>query len=251
MRKILTLAGICAVLAAPPTQAHGAVTQSIDFTAKYVRADKHKARGGLTLRTAFKISDDTGAKPPPLRHVSFRFPKGSIANTGFFKRCAAAALERKGPSACPRDSKIGSGAATADARPVVSDPIGAKLTLFNGERLNGNPTILIYAVPELSGPLTMRAELKADRRGPYGYKLEFDIPPVPTLPGQPYASVLSSDVTTLDRTVMRNGRKRHFIEGPILCDGTYFLLDGAFTYEGGLTNSVLERFNCIGGPRCP
>jgi hypothetical protein len=78
-----------------------------------------------------------------------------------------------------------------------------------------------------------------------------DVPPFRTIDGQPNASVVFFDATTLDRTVRRRGRKIHYIEGPVLCDGTFFLLDGALTYEGGLTHTVYERFKLSGGPRCP
>ena len=85
-------------------------------------------------------------------------------------------------------------------------------------------------------------ELKRQRSGPYGYVLDVDVPTIPTLPGQPNASVTFFDATTLDRTVRRKGRKIHYIEGPMVCDGTFFLLDGLFSYEGGITNTVYERF---------
>jgi hypothetical protein len=77
------------------------------------------------------------------------------------------------------------------------------------------------------------------------------VPPIPTLPGQPNASVSFFDATTLDKTVKRRGRTIHYIQGPVICDGTFFLLDGSFSYDGGLTNTVLERFTLRGGPRCP
>jgi hypothetical protein len=123
--------------------------------------------------------------------------------------------------------------------------------MFNGQPANGNPTILIYAVPDISSPLTIQAQLKRQRGGLYGYVLEADVPTIPTLPNQPNASVTFFDATTLDRTVRRNGRTIHYIEGPIVCDGTYLLLDGLFSYEGGITHTVYERFTIKGGPRCP
>jgi hypothetical protein len=249
MRKLLVFFLMAALVIAAVAQA--ALTQSIEFTATYVHADRQKARGGLTLRAAFKIADDTGAKPSPVRHITYHFPKGSIANTAFFKTCAKTALATKGPAGCPAQSKIGSGTGTGDARPAIADPVSAKVTLFNGERVKGDPTILVYAVPEISSPIIVQGVLKAQRRGPYGYALDFEIPPIPVLPGQPNASVTSVDVTTLDKTVRRKGRTRHFIEGPVLCDGTFFLLEGAFSYEDGTTNTVYERFTVRGGPRCP
>jgi hypothetical protein len=248
MRKLLALLVPAALFAAA---AQAALVQSIDFTASYVRADKHKEWGGITLRTRFNIAEDTGAKPPELRRITFRFPKGSVANTGLFKRCSAETLLAKGPRGCPAGSKIGSGTSRADARPVVETPISARLRIFNGERAHGNPTILIHAIPELSGPLVVRGELKPQRSGPYAYILDFEVPPVPTLPGQPDASVLSTDVTTTGTPVTRNGRKRYFIEGPVFCNGTFFLLEGSFGFADGTESTVYERFTLRGGPRCP
>jgi hypothetical protein len=245
----LMLAGLLVIALGPPT-AEGAVRQSVDFTAKYQRSAKGKSRGALTLRTVLNVSDDTGAKPPALTNTTLRFPKGAVVNARYFKRCSRTALAQSGPKACPASSKIGTGRARGDARPIVAN-VDAKVTLFNGEPVGGNPTILIYAVPDLSSPLTIQGILRTQPRGPYGYVLDVDIPPIPTLPGQPNASVVFFDATTLDRTVRRRGRTIHYIDGPVLCTGTFFMLDGSFSYEGGITNTVLERFTLSGGPRCP
>jgi hypothetical protein len=230
--------------------ANAAINESVEFTAKVVRADKNKKFGGLTLRTVLNVRDDTGARPAPLSNTTLRFPKGAVVNARFFKKCARSALEQKGPSACPSGSKIGTGRAIGDARPIIGN-VNTKITLFNGKPVNGNATILIYAVPEISSPLTIQGELKRQRNGPYGYILDVDVPPIPTLPGQPNASVTFFDARTLDKSVKRKGRRIHYIEGPIVCDGTYFLLDGTFSYEGGITHTVYEKFTIRGGPRCP
>jgi hypothetical protein len=251
MRKIVAAAVAVAVALGGATAASATVTESVDFTAKYVHKDKRKKQGGLTLRTTFRITDSSGGKPPALTNTTFRFPKGSIVNAKYFKTCSAAKLQAKGVKGCPSASKVGSGTAQGDARPIVADPIDAKITLFNGTPRGGHPTIVIYAVPELSSPLTIVADLVRQRGGNYGYVLDADVPPIPTLPGQPNASVSFFDATTLDRTVRRHGRTIHYIEAPVLCTGTYFLLDGSFSYEGGLTDTVYERFSLRGGPRCP
>ena len=230
--------------------AQAAVTETVEFTIKVAKGDKQKRNGGLTVRTVFRVQDDTGIKPIPLTKTTLRFPKGAKINAKYFKKCSRTTLETKGPSGCPAASKIGSGSALGDARPIISD-VKTKITMFNGQPANGNSTILIYAVPDISSPLTIQAELKRQRSGPYGYVLEADVPTIPTLPNQPNASVTFFDATTLDRTVKRKGRKIHYIEGPIVCDGTYLLLDGTFSYEGGITHTVYERFTIKGGPRCP
>ena len=246
-RAFVLLAALVAISVAV---ANAAVTESVEFTVKVVRADKKKRFGGLTLRTVLNVRDDTGAKPPPLTNTTFRFPKGAVVNARFFKKCARTALEQRGPSACPAASKIGRGNAIGDARPIIGD-VKTKISLYNGRPANGNPTILIYAVPEISSPLTIQGQLKRQRSGPYGYILDVDIPPIPTLPGQANASVSFFDAKTLDKSIKRKGRRLHYIEGPVVCDGTYLLLEGTFSYEGGITHTVYEKFTIRGGPRCP
>jgi hypothetical protein len=251
MRKMLVI-GLLAVapLLTGALDALATVTQTVDFTVKVAKKDRHKSHGGLTLRTAFKISDSTGAKPPPVTNTTLRFPKGAGVNAKYFKKCSASALQSKGPSGCSKASIIGKGTASADARPIIA-AVNAKITLYNGQPVGGNPSIIVYAQPEISAPIVIQGALKPQPKGsPYGYVLSVDVPPIPTLPGQPNASVVSFDATTLDKTVKRKGRLIHYIEGPILCTGTYFLLDGAFTYEGGITYTVYERFTLNGGPRC-
>jgi hypothetical protein len=250
MRKVL-LIGLLTVapLVTGVAVSLATVTQSVDFTVKVIKKDRHKSHGGLTLRTTFKVADDTGAKPPPLTNTTLRFPKGAALNARYFKKCSVSTLSSKGPSACPKESVVGKGTATGDARPILAD-VKAKITLFNGQSASGNPAIIVYAQPEISAPFAVQGEIKRQKGGPYGYVLSVDVPPIPTLPGQPNASVVFFDATTLDRTVKRKGRLIHYIEGPILCDGTYFLIDGTFSYEGGITNTVYERFTLNGGPRC-
>jgi hypothetical protein len=232
------------------TVAQAAVTESVEFTIKVAKGDKNKRFGGLTVRTKFTVVDDTGVKPVPLTKTTLRFPKGAKVNAKYFKKCSRSALETRGPSGCPSASKIGSGSAIGDAKPIIAD-VKTKITMFNGQPSNGNPTILIYAVPDISSPLTIQAELKRQRSGNYGYVLEANVPTIPTLPGQPNASVTFFDATTLDRTIRRKGRRVHYIEGPIVCDGTYLLLDGVFSYEDGTNHTVYEKFTIKGGPRCP
>lgn len=250
MRNWLVLGGFALVAFCGGGVAQAALVQSVDFTAKVVGADKNKKRGGLTLRTTLRISEDSGVKPPALTRTVLRFPKGAVVNARYFRQCSRSALEARGASACPASSKIGTGTARGDARPIIAN-VDAKITLFNGKPVGGSPTILIYAVPDISSPITIQGVLQFQRSGRYGYVLDVPIPPIPTLPGQPNASVVFFDATTLDRTVRRRGRKIHYIEGPVVCNGTFLLLDGSFSYEGGITSTVYEQFTVSGGPRCP
>jgi hypothetical protein len=251
-RKILALAACAtaiALVAAVP--ANAVTTQTVEFKAKYSKRDRNKSRGGLSLRTIINITDPAAPAPLQLRHTTLRFPKGAFLNARYFPKCKINRLRAKGPSACPRGSKLGSGKARGAAPPIVAS-VDAKVTLYNGEPVGGNPTLILYTLPDIGPILTLSGTLKAG--GPstnYGYLLEVDVPPIATLPSAPDASVTFFDATVQDRTVKRHGRTIHYIDAPVLCSGTYFLLDGAFGYAGGITNTVYEKFTLSGGPRCP
>jgi hypothetical protein len=254
MSKLWRLNIGCALLAAAilalPAPAGAATTEEVEFTAKYSKRDRNKQRGGISLRTRFTISDPEAPAPLQLSRTTLRFPKGARVNGRFFPRCKAEALRARGPRACPRGSRIGSGTARGAAPPIV-DNVDAKVTLYNGSAGRRNSSVIIYSVPDLGPIITLEGVIRPGRGTPYGYILAVDVPPIKTLPSAPDASVTFFDVTTRNLSVRRRGRRISYIDSPVLCHGTYFLLDGEFGYQGGVTNTVLERFTLRGGPRCP
>jgi hypothetical protein len=225
-------------------------TQSLEFHGKFSKGDRHKARGGLSLRTTFSITDPSAPAPLQLTRTTLRFPKGAVVNGRYFPKCKLKAILARGPRGCPKGSKLGGGTAKGAAPPIVAS-VNAKVSLFNGETVGGNPSLIVYSLPDLGPVITASGVLKPDRGGNYGYQLNVDIPPIKTLPSAPDASVTFFDATVRDATVRRGRRTIHYIDSPVLCNGTYFLLDGAFSYAGGVTNDVLEKFTLTGGPRCP
>jgi hypothetical protein len=241
------LTALAAAALAVPAQA--VTTEQVEFTAKYSKRDRNKERGGVSLRTRFTITDPAAPAPLQLTRTVLRFPKGAVVNGRFFPRCKAEALRARGPRACPRGSKLGSGTARGAAPPIV-DNVNAKVTLYNGSAGGRNPSVIIYSIPDLGPIITLEGVLR--RGGPrYGYVLDVAVPPIKTLPSAPDASVTFFDVTTRDLVTRRRGRRIHYIDSPVLCDGTFFLLDAEFSYQGGVTHTVFERFTLDGGPRCP
>ncbi|MEX0992960.1 MAG: hypothetical protein WDZ37_03095 [Solirubrobacterales bacterium] len=201
---VAALIGLAPAAASSPALAQQ--MQSVDFSLSYSKAASGKAARGARLTTAIRVWDTTGAKPPPLTHLTLTVPKGGVLNAKLFPRCNKRALELNGPSACPKGSKVGSGTAQADVRPLLPDPVPATITLLNGEPVDGNPTVLIHGQAALGPDVTVQLVAKKQRGGPYGYVLDVEIPPIPTLPGSPDASIISTRATTLDRTVRRRGR---------------------------------------------
>jgi hypothetical protein len=228
----------------------GAVTtQDVSFHAKFSKRDRHRTRAGLSLRTTFSVSDPGAAAPLQLDRTVLRFPKGAVVNGRYFPKCKFTTLQTKGPRGCPKGSKLGGGTAKGAAPPIV-DSVNAKVTLFNGVPVGHDPTLLVYVFPDLGPVITLEGVLKRSS-GNYGYVMTVDIPPIKTLPSAPDAATTFFDATVGNLSVKHGKRRISYIDSPVLCNGTYFLLDGTFTYRGGVTNTVLERFTLNGGPRCP
>lgn len=185
-----------------------------------------------------------------------RFNKGGQYNARYLPKCNPQELRSKGPPACPKRSRIGSGSATADARPVLAN-VNAKITIFNGGRSNGTDRVILHAVPEISGPITLVGTLKKRRGGRYDYVLTFDVPPIPTLPGQPNASITSVQTKTFRRIVKRkrvrirrHGRvSRRTIRVPLIaapssCRRKRWFAEGTFVYESGETIKKTVSTRC-------
>jgi hypothetical protein len=227
--------------------AYGALVQTFDVTPRPNKASKkHKPRS-ISLGIDLGVTDDTGAKPSPLTKTVMRFNKGGQYNARYLPKCSAQKLASEGPSACPKRSRIGSGSATADARPVLTN-VNATLTIFNGGRSKGADRVILYAVPEISSPITLVGTVKKKRKGRYDYVLTFDVPPIPTLPGQPNASVTSVKTKTFRRIVKhkrirvrRHGQVRRrtvrlpLIAAPRVCKHKKWYAEGTFVYESGQT----------------
>ena len=112
-------------------------------------------------------------------------PKGMGLNYTKFPQCAQSAAREERPEGLPEGSKVGTGRIEADASPVLAK-VGGTVTAFNGK----SKTYLLYVVPEISSPLVIPGKLKGKN------VLDFTVPLVPTLPGQPNATLTYFEVTT-------------------------------------------------------
>jgi hypothetical protein len=102
------------------------------------------------------LNDGAQVKENPLA-VRLKLPDGTQVHPGNRPQCLYSKLADKntgGPSACPAGSQVGTGTATADARPTLPDPVPAKVTMFNGlddvnvdgsPRNPPTPAVLFYA----------------------------------------------------------------------------------------------------------
>ena len=159
----LAAATTVALLAAPAATA--VTTEQVEFTEPVLRsATATRSAAGSACARPSASTDDTAPAPRRLTHTTLRFPKGAVVNARFFPKCNPARLRQQGPKGCPRRSRIGSGRAIGVAPPIVTDDVNAKVTLFNGTLQGGNPTIIIYAVPDLGPVMTLPGVLRKERQ---------------------------------------------------------------------------------------
>jgi hypothetical protein len=237
--KLITALVVGAGALAVTGVAYAAVTVTFSAT-----MSPNKAKKPAALSVDIKSTDPAAEQPPIMNRVVIKFAKGGKFNPSKFKRCRLASLQARGTSGCPSGSKIGTGTGVGMARPVVVDPVNGKLTLFNGARIGGKDTVLVYVFPDL-GP-TFVSVGKITKPGGR-YTLDFNIPPIKTLPSAPDASVTSVRTKTpVKRVTKRSGkrkRKYYLIVAPSKCTGTW-KGSGTFYFATGETRTVPVSQKC-------
>lgn len=215
---------------------------NVTFSAKASPAKANKPTG---LKVNIASTDDTpGAlQPPIMNRIVIKLPGGKF-NANKFPRCKLASLQAKGTKGCSSRSKIGSGTGVGLARPVVEDPVNGKLTLFNGSKVGGRDTVLVYVFPDLGPTFVSVGKVKKRRSG---YTLDFNIPPIKTLPNAPDASVTYVKTKTPVKRVTkkRKGKRKKYylIVAPRKCKGKW-KGSGTFYFATGETRTVKISQRC-------
>jgi hypothetical protein len=206
---IVALAG-GALLAAG---AYAAVTVSFNASVSPAKAGKPTA-----LKVGILSNDPAAEQPPIMDRIVIKLDGKAKYNASKFKRCKLSALVSRGPKGCPSGSKIGTGTGIGMAKPVVTDPVNAKLTLFNGRRSGGRDTVYVYVFPDL-GP-TFVTVGKVSRSGGK-YVLDFTVPAIKTLPSAPDASVVSVKTKVPVKRVTIRHHRYYLIVAPSRCRGSW------------------------------
>jgi len=203
-KLIIGLAGV-AVLALATTTALAAVGVKANYS---FSPSKAKKSAGVTVNIA--SSDPAAPQPPIMNRIQISFPSGGKWNGPKFPKCTIAALNSKGPKGCPSGSKIGTGNGVGYAKPVVTDPVKASLTIFNG-----GSQILVYAFPDLGPTFVTPCSIVG------GYNLDCKIPPIKTLPSAPDASVGTVNTKTTPKSIKKKGKKLGLVITPKKCKGSW------------------------------
>ncbi len=239
-RKLITALAVGVGALAVAGAAYAAVAVTFSATMKPNRVNKPAA-----LSVNIRSNDPAAEQPPIMNRIVIKFDKGGKFDAKRFKRCKLAKLQARGPKGCPSASKIGTGAGVGMAKPVVIDPVNGKLTLFNGARVGGKDTVLVYVFPDL-GPTFVSVGKISKKQG--RYTLDFNIPPIKTLPSAPDASVVSVKTKTpIKRVTKRSGKRKkkyYLITSPKTCKRGKWKGSGTFYFTTGETQTVPFAQKC-------
>jgi hypothetical protein len=221
-KKLFGVLVVCIGVLGLSQLAFGAVT--VAFTAA---VSPNKANTSAGLKVKLVSSDPAAPQPPIMNRIVIKLNAGGKYNGSKFPKCKLTALQAKGPSGCPKGSKIGSGTGAGYARPVVTDPVSAKLTIFNG-----GSQIFVFVLPDLGPTFVTVGKVIHKKDGPYDYTLDFKIPPIKTLPSAPDASVGTVDTNTPKKTLKKGKKKYPLIVTPKKCKGSW-KAEGNFYFQDG------------------
>jgi hypothetical protein len=179
------------------------ITSSYNFS-------PNKANKSAGVSVNYVITDPAAIQPPVNNRIQISFQKGGKWNGSKFPKCSVNALNQKGPKGCPSKSKLGTGTGVGYAKPVVTDPVNAKLTLFNG----GN-SVLVYVFPDLGPTFVVTCKVVG------GYNLDCSIPPIKTLPSAPDAATGTVKTSTKPLNIKKGKKKLGLIITPKTCKKTW------------------------------
>jgi hypothetical protein len=204
--------------------------------------DLPNARGALTV--TIHVAGARGV-PSPVRRLVVGLPPGLSLDVPMLRSCAAATLRARGPSGCPRQSEIGRGHALLEAQ-AGSQMIGEEIALwvFLGPPRNLQPTFEVLG--EGYTPLQERVVLDGQvipDGAPFGEALAMDIPPIPTLPLEPDASLIAMSIT-VGASGNRPAHDANTVVVPASCPIGGFPFAAELTYADGSSGSALASVLC-------
>jgi hypothetical protein len=187
----------------------------------------------ITLFGRGNISTVSGDYPPVLETIEFEFDKhGSVDTTGLPK-CSAAKLKATtvpvARKLCP-GAIVGEGRGTAVVLFPEQAPIKASspITLFNGPRIGGDPSVLAHAHLTVPAPTTFIVPVRIEtiHNGRYGYRVHARIPKIAGGAGHPLSGSL-----TVGRKWTFKGKKHSYVnarcaDGRLQAVGEFGFKDG-------------------------
>lgn len=182
-----------------------------------------------------KFSTADGSRPSPLRQLVLEFDKHGAVETRGLPVCTQAKLIATTTATARRNCSgaiVGTGFGTALVELPEQRGIKASspLTLFNGPKVHGNPSVLGHAHLDYPAPTTyvVLIEIQKINNGRYGFKTVADFPRI----ANDYGSPLSGRLT-IGREWMYKGKRlsfanAHCADGRLQAKAEFSFKDGSF-----------------------
>jgi hypothetical protein len=235
---------LSAILLALPALAPVSASAASATIAPSLSPNRLGAKGALKLTVHFAESGSEGI-PMPVRRSVLRFPAGLGIEIPHLRSCSIARLRARGPSGCSPQSELGHGHALAEAlagSQLITENIS--LWLFLGPFHNLEPTfeILGQGFTPFDERVVLTGSVVLDQ-APYGEDLVLSIPPIPTVPLEPDASIVTMSLTV---GTSRPTTRSNTVVVPPSCPAGGFPFAAEFTYADGSSGSALANAVCPG-----
>ncbi len=178
-----------------------------------------------------------GTVPPALQQAVIDFDRDGRLTTGGLPTCDPSQLTEATPeearARCPK-AIVGTGNVRAlITREDGQAPFEAEslLTLFNGPRQEGNPTVILHARTTVPATQTFAITVPIERRpGEYRYRATIDLPPIAAGRGS-----LTHIDAKVGRRYTAGGSKRSYVsarcrDGVLRTRGRFTFADGTIIY---------------------
>ena len=237
---LVGLSTCAAMLAATGASAQPSTSATITPS---LSPDRLNAKGSLLVTIRFTEAES--GVPSPVRSSILRFPAGLGIEIPHLRSCAIPRLRAHGPGGCPVQSMLGHGHALAEVQAgsqIITESIS--LWVFLGPFKNLQPTfeILGQGLTPFDERVVLTGTALPDNP-PYGEDLAITIPPIPTLPLEPDASIVTMSLT-VGVSKPRNPRVANTVLVPPGCPSGGFPFAADFTYADGSSDSALATAPC-------
>jgi hypothetical protein len=189
----------------------------------------------ITIFGHGKISTVDGTLPPVLKTIQLEFDKHGSVETVGLPICTAAKLQS---TTVPQARKLCPGAIVGKGRghaivkfpEQAPIPVSSPITIFNGPRKDGDPTVLAHAYTTVPVPTTFVVPVRIEtiHNGRYGYRVKATIPKIAGGSGIPISGSLR-----VGRRWTYKGRKHSYVnarcaDGRLQARGQFEFKDGTF-----------------------
>jgi len=202
----------------------------------------NRAGAGTAFTLAMSFSNPQGPVPEPLSHLVVHLPAGIGINLHKIGICSKARLEKQAGHGCPASSRVGSGSAHLEAHlGAINLDENATLSAWRGPNQGSHATLQILGIglSPLEESVVLSGVLEPDH-APYSQQLVMSIPPIPTLTGEPNASILHSSVTI----GAAHGKLGGLIRVPRSCPADGFHFGADFGYAEGASSTTTATVRC-------